>query len=103
MQTTIRMRAHWVIRWNNMARTTLTHMSIRVAFPVELMPSGLLGLLREVLIEQAILGILRIRLVCPERTAALIHEPAVWMFVRSNPAISEAAIKCTHAGAFKDS
>ena len=74
-----------------------------MAFPFELMPSGLLGLLREVLIEQAILGILRIRLVCPERTAALILELAVWMFVRSNPAISEAVIECTHAWAFKDS
>ena len=103
IQITIRMRAHWVLRWNNMVRTTLTHMGIRVTFPFELLPGGLLGFLGEFLVGQAVLGILRIRLVCPEWATALILEPAVSMFVRPNPAISEAVIEGTHAWAFKDS
>ena len=44
IQVTIRMRTHWVRRWNNVVRTTLTHLGIFATSPFELLPSGLFGL-----------------------------------------------------------
>ena len=100
---TLRMRADWMFRRSDMARATLPHMGMRAVLPQEFLSRLFLSFRRQTFGWQTEIGILRIRLVCPQGTTGRTQELFMPMLFRSNPTVSKDVIECAHAWAFKDS